>query len=118
SEEARPWCGWSVGVLSIRPGVVVVLPSHAVAVQGILEWELIVLPSPFKSDTWVTSMEILPGDPSVVHHICFSFEKHLPATVYNRNEWRSEEHTSELQSRVDLVCRLLLEKKKQQVEKT
>src|SRR5438105_10660491 len=27
-------------------------------------------------------------------------------------EQRSEEHTSELQSRVDLVCRLLLEKKK------
>src|SRR5690349_24199183 len=26
--------------------------------------------------------------------------------------WRSEEHTSELQSRRDLVCRLLLEKKK------
>src|SRR2546421_1865874 len=26
--------------------------------------------------------------------------------------WRSEEHTSELQSRSDLVCRLLLEKKK------
>src|SRR5206468_11184452 len=25
--------------------------------------------------------------------------------------WRSEEHTSELQSRSDLVCRLLLEKK-------
>src|SRR5438874_8234976 len=29
-----------------------------------------------------------------------------------RNRWRSEEHTSELQSRRDLVCRLLLEKKK------
>src|SRR5437868_11460022 len=29
---------------------------------------------------------------------------------------RSEEHTSELQSRFDLVCRLLLEKKKQQDE--
>src|SRR5690349_27587 len=26
-------------------------------------------------------------------------------------QWRSEEHTSELQSRRDLVCRLLLEKK-------
>src|SRR6266571_2418451 len=26
--------------------------------------------------------------------------------------WRSEEHTSELQSHVNLVCRLLLEKKK------
>src|SRR5699024_11682214 len=29
---------------------------------------------------------------------------------------RSEEHTSELQSRFDLVCRLLLEKKKIQIE--
>src|SRR5207249_6317983 len=29
-----------------------------------------------------------------------------------RAERRSEEHTSELQSRFDLVCRLLLEKKK------
>src|SRR5438105_12991953 len=29
-----------------------------------------------------------------------------------RRRRRSEEHTSELQSRVDLVCRLLLEKKK------
>src|SRR5438105_9413932 len=30
----------------------------------------------------------------------------------SRGNRRSEEHTSELQSRVDLVCRLLLEKKK------
>src|SRR2546429_6625561 len=30
---------------------------------------------------------------------------------------RSEEHTSELQSRLHLVCRLLLEKKKKQVYK-
>src|SRR2546422_4198822 len=28
------------------------------------------------------------------------------------SSWRSEEHTSELQSRLHLVCRLLLEKKK------
>src|SRR5690349_25086356 len=31
---------------------------------------------------------------------------------YNQTIFRSEEHTSELQSRRDLVCRLLLEKKK------
>src|SRR6266513_6456116 len=30
-----------------------------------------------------------------------------------RGRRRSQEHTSELQSRVDLVCRLLLEKKKE-----
>src|SRR5699024_11542166 len=33
--------------------------------------------------------------------------------VASRRSRRSEEHTSELQSRFDLVCRLLLEKKKQ-----
>src|SRR5699024_8586687 len=32
-------------------------------------------------------------------------------TIFNRY-FRSEEHTSELQSRFDIVCRLLLEKKK------
>src|SRR5438034_7660530 len=31
--------------------------------------------------------------------------------------WRSEEHTSELQSHSDLVCRLLLEKKKKKKKK-
>src|SRR2546427_6494985 len=32
------------------------------------------------------------------------------------SEWRSEEHTSELQSQSNLVCRLLLEKKKKQCQ--
>src|SRR5699024_4241687 len=37
------------------------------------------------------------------------------STTYEKGaELRSEEHTSELQSRFDLVCRLLLEKKKKQ----
>src|SRR5690349_23404171 len=34
------------------------------------------------------------------------------AYAYIHDKYRSEEHTSELQSRRDLVCRLLLEKKK------
>src|SRR5699024_12824442 len=37
----------------------------------------------------------------------------------SRRVWRrSEEHTSELQSRFDLVCRLLLEKKKEMKKRT
>src|SRR5438034_6139039 len=35
---------------------------------------------------------------------------------YQAREHRSEEHTSELQSHSDLVCRLLLEKKKHKQE--
>src|SRR2546429_1711077 len=36
----------------------------------------------------------------------------LPGVVLFADRFRSEEHTSELQSRLHLVCRLLLEKKK------
>src|SRR2546422_4480839 len=46
----------------------------------------------------------------------FSFVMAVGHLAFLRHEWlrqwRSEEHTSELQSRLHLVCRLLLEKKK------
>src|SRR2546426_6265718 len=35
---------------------------------------------------------------------------------YRLRDWRSEEHTSELQSPCNLVCRLLLEKKKKKTK--
>src|SRR5205809_5699012 len=40
-----------------------------------------------------------------------------PCLLYLAGGSRSEEHTSELQSRLHLVCRLLLEKKKTQLNK-
>src|SRR5699024_11513753 len=43
---------------------------------------------------------------------CINNALHLIATIIECIDYRSEEHTSELQSRFDLVCRLLLEKKK------
>src|SRR2546421_5833946 len=39
-----------------------------------------------------------------------------PTSETTRESGRSEEHTSELQSRSDLVCRLLLEKKNYDLE--
>src|SRR2546422_3264866 len=39
-------------------------------------------------------------------------------TAHGRVRRRSEEHTSELQSRLHLVCRLLLEKKKKKEEQS
>src|SRR5260221_9148262 len=45
------------------------------------------------------------------------FARHGRSTRSGRDRLaRSEEHTSELQSHSDLVCRLLLEKKKTQLE--
>src|SRR5216683_8076472 len=51
-------------------------------------------------------------------HDALPIRIHLPRRWMPSTRWpsnvatRSEEHTSELQSRSDLVCRLLLEKKK------
>src|SRR5437667_6469989 len=41
--------------------------------------------------------------------------EHLVAERNTSTDRRSEEHTSELQSHHDLVCRLLLEKKKKKI---
>src|SRR3712207_8832965 len=51
------------------------------------------------------------------HHTHTSEKHHLPwpQTAISRPHERSEEHTSELQSRQYLVCRLLLEKKKNKI---
>src|SRR5690349_25135110 len=45
---------------------------------------------------------------------CRSRERHV-VVEHRLPQLRSEEHTSELQSRRDLVCRLLLEKKKKKL---
>src|SRR2546422_8530254 len=51
--------------------------------------------------------------------VCPRFSRNLLREVFHhRKHWvgRSEEHTSELQSRLHLVCRLLLEKKKKNIK--
>src|SRR5256885_10996162 len=55
----------------------------------------------------------LNGLNGLVHGAGAGNSVELPAALEEgRNENRSEEHTSELQSPCNLVCRLLLEKKK------
>src|SRR5699024_12635687 len=58
-----------------------------------------------------------PGDgidESASPHLIYLFKKYFGYDPNkSKQENRSEEHTSELQSRFDLVCRLLLEKKKE-----
>jgi hypothetical protein len=56
--------GWT-----IQPDAIVSLP-HPIAVpaKGVVEIMEITIPTGFTKDTWVTSIEIRPGNRSVVHH--------------------------------------------------
>src|SRR5437868_10434719 len=56
---------------------------------------------------WAGTVTIHPNAKTGAHH-----HGALESVIYVVRGQRSEEHTSELQSRFDLVCRLLLEKKK------
>jgi len=84
---APPPIAWPEGGWQITPDVAVDLPPYPVAARGIVEWERVAFPSPFKADTWVTSVEILPSVPAVVHHMCFGFQKHKATTPYNEYQW-------------------------------
>src|SRR5260370_2934069 len=55
---------------------------------------------------------MLESQPSPRH----SYHRHLSQVRIHFPARRSEEHTSELQSHLNLVCRLLLEKKKKTIK--
>src|SRR5437868_12776930 len=67
--------------------------------------------SQLRSNTIELGVFTLPVQSPDLKVIPFCREEIVVVTSKNHH-FRSEEHTSELQSRFDLVCRLLLEKKK------
>jgi mono/diheme cytochrome c family protein len=86
-KDAPPAVPWPEGGWTVQPDMAVDLPPYPVPATGVIEWESILIPAPFKEDTWVTSVQVLPGAPAVVHHMCFDFQKHNPALPYNVYEW-------------------------------
>src|SRR5260370_29703860 len=58
------------------------------------------------------SAQTVPGYARVCGIRALSMFRQCPDTANTRVSGRSEEHTSELQSHLNIVCRLLLEKKK------
>src|SRR5690349_23885813 len=65
----------------------------------------------FDAEALAPTYRLIKGVPGRSYGISIARRLALPENV------RSEEHTSELQSRRDLVCRLLLEKKKKKKKK-
>ena len=57
----------------IQPDVVVSMPTpYRVPPRGTGEIRQFVIPNPFTEDTWVSAIEIRPGDASVVHRVILS----------------------------------------------
>jgi len=67
----------------IKPDIVVSMPQeYRVGAKGEGEIKEFFIESPFSEDTWVSSIEIRPGDPSVVHHAIVQI---LEGTVVRAN---------------------------------
>lgn len=75
-QQTRQWTdGWRT-----QPDVIVSMEdAYAVNATGPGEIKRFLIPSPFKEDTWVTSIEIRPGDPSVVHHAIVELGGTMPS---------------------------------------
>src|SRR5215831_6132124 len=68
----------------IKPDVVISVPeAHVVPAKGVGEIQSFFVPNPFKEDTWVTSIEIRPGDPAVVHHVIVQIPEQTRAVFHD-----------------------------------
>jgi mono/diheme cytochrome c family protein len=72
-----PEDGWQ-----IKPDYIVDGPTYEVPAKGVVEWTWYVVPGGFTKDTWVTSIEVLPSQKAVTHHVCLSYVQHTPDIEY------------------------------------
>jgi len=87
AKDAPPPVQWPSEGWQIKPDIIIDGPEFKVPATGIIEWTNIMVPGGFTKDTWITSMELLPGDRSVTHHICIAFKPHTPDVVYYVPTW-------------------------------
>ncbi len=72
--------GWT-----IPPDLVIRMPHpFHVPAKGPIEITTITLPTGLSKDTWITSIEVRPGNAQVVHHVAISFRPHDPKIPYGQ----------------------------------
>ncbi|HTA71029.1 MAG TPA: cytochrome c [Bryobacteraceae bacterium] len=79
-----------------HPDVVVSMPEpFPVPAKGVLELTEVTVPNCFMKDTWVTAIEILPGNRSVVHHADLLVVPHKAGVKYGVPTPESKERDGE-----------------------
>jgi len=82
AKDAPPPVQWPEGGFQIKPDYIVEGPTYDVPAKGIVEWTWFVVPGGFTEDTWVTSIEVLPSQLAITHHVCLSYIQHSPEVPY------------------------------------
>lgn len=88
-KDAPPPVRWPEG-WQIQPDIIVEGPTTDVPAHtknDVVEWISVTVPTGFKEDTWVTSVQIKPEHPAVAHHICLGFNAHTANVEYFKAVW-------------------------------
>jgi len=91
-KDAPPAVHWPEG-WQIQPDVIVQGPVYDVPAHpknDVIEWISVTVPSGFKQDTWITSVQIKPEHPAVTHHICLGFNPHTLDIKYFEPTWQDK----------------------------
>ena len=74
---------WTSG-WRIEPDVILSIPEpHPVPAKGNGEIKTFLVANPFQQDTWVRSIEVRPGNASVVHHVMVQVPEDTPAPSFS-----------------------------------
>jgi len=75
---------WPADGWRIKPDHIIKGGMYQVPKSGVLPWTYVRVPTGFKEDTWVTSMEMRPGaNPALIHHYCVMVVPHTDDATYN-----------------------------------
>jgi mono/diheme cytochrome c family protein len=98
AKDAPPPVEWPKDGWVIQPDYVVRGPSFKVPARppsNVIEWTVIIVPTGFTKDTWITSVEIKPSDLQVTHHICIGFSLHHDGVQYYTPVWADKPRDEE-----------------------
>jgi hypothetical protein len=83
SQDKPKTVSWTSG-WRIEPDVILSIPeAHSVPAKGSGEIKAFLVDNPFQQDTWVQSIEVRPGNPSVVHHVMVQVPEDTPAPSFS-----------------------------------
>ena len=103
AKDAPPPIQWAENGWTTQPDVILKgLPYTVPAApkNNVIEWMTLITPSGFTKDTWVTSIEIRPGNRAVVHHADVFIVPHRKDVKYGVPEFSTTRRDADVPPRL------------------